>query len=230
MPKLQETKSFQQQRHESDEVVVHIIDDDAHFRVALGRQVRVAAGYLVRTYGSAEEFLRAQLEDRPGCILLDYVMPGSNGLDLQKALADRSEPLPIIFLSARADIPISVEAMKAGAMDFLTKPLKNEELIPALRSAIARSMDTRFMRKQLVQWRTRHETLSPREMEVLVGVAAGKKNNEIAHELGISLRTTKAHRGQVMKKMGVVSVAELVHINNELNRHGPGSAAASASM
>jgi FixJ family two-component response regulator len=201
-------------------VTVHIIDDDISFRTAIARQVRAGTGHTVRTYAAADEFLNARPDEGPGCILLDYLMPGTNGLEMQKALASRAQTLPIIFLSGRAEIPVSVEAMKAGAIDFLTKPVTSQVLLPTVAAAIARSVETHRARQQLSPWRTRYETLSRREIEVFELVATGKRNIEIARKLGISVRTAKAHRGRLMQKMGVASLAELVHIYNELKGQG----------
>jgi FixJ family two-component response regulator len=147
-------------------------------------------------------------------------MPGPSGLELQEALARLELELPIVFLTGHGDVPTSVRAMKGGAVDFLTKPVTREALLPAVQAAIARDADTRSVQARLHMLRTRYETLTPREREVLAGVAAGKLNKQIAIELGTAERTVKAHRAQVMEKMQAASVAELVTFANELRERG----------
>jgi FixJ family two-component response regulator len=197
--------------------IVHVVDDDEGFATGICRLLR-ASGYSVRSYANAGDFLLAQIPDAPGCILLDLCLPGPSGLDLQCALASRGALLPIIFLSGCADIPTSVRAMKGGAIDFLTKPVERQTLLQAVRNGIARSQDNRLLRDQLRDQRTRYEKLTRRETEVFERVVAGKMNKEIASELGAAERTIKAHRAQVMQKMQVSSVAELVHIAAQLQR------------
>jgi FixJ family two-component response regulator len=195
--------------------VIHVIDDDEPFATAICRLLK-ASGYVVRSYRSAGEFLLADIPDSAGCILMDLCLPGPSGLDLQAALAGRHVPLPVIFLSGCADVPTSVQAMKGGAMDFLTKPVDRETLLRAITAALARSIDNRLLRDQLSYQRACFEKLTRREMEVFERVVAGKMNKEIASELGAAERTIKAHRAQVMHKMRVSSVAELVHIADQL--------------
>ena len=191
--------------------VVHVVDDDASVRTALLRLLG-AAGYATRGYASAGEFLTGSWRQAPGCIVLDVCLPGPSGLELQDALGREASPLPIVFLTGRADIPMSVRAMKVGAVDFLTKPVRKEALLGAVKTALTRDADERAQRELLACIQARHEQLTPREKEVLAHVARGKLNKQIASELGTSLRTVKAHRGQVMKKMQVASVAELVRV------------------
>jgi FixJ family two-component response regulator len=180
-----------------------------------------AAGYEVRGYASAGEFLLGRTDrDAPGCVVLDVRMPGPSGLDLQEALARLEVPVPIVFLTGHGDIPTSVRAMKAGAVDFLTKPVSREALLAAVRSALGRDAETRAARARLHAWRSRYSSLTPREREVFAGVVAGKLNKQIAAELGTAERTIKAHRAQVMEKMQVASLAELVHVAEQLQSAG----------
>lgn len=193
-----------------------MVDDDASFRNAISRLLR-AAGHEVRGHASASEFLAAGTGTGPGCILLDLHMPGPSGLDVQAAMAGSENPLPIVFLSGHGDIPTSVRAIREGAEDFLTKPVRKETLLPALERALARDRRERAARTQRREWRARLETLTPREHEVLLHVVAGQLNKQIAGTLGTVERTVKAHRAQVMLKMQVSSVAELVRIAEHLS-------------
>jgi two-component system, LuxR family, response regulator FixJ len=198
---------------------VHIVDDDASFRRAIGRLLQ-AEGFQVRQYASAGEFLISSPEHHCGCILLDIRMPGPNGLELQDALRQRDVQLPIIFLSGHGDIPMSVRAMKAGALDFLTKPIKRPNLLNAVRVAVDYDTSHRAHREQIRTCQERYATLTPRERQVFQFVVTGRLNKQIASELGTSQRTVKAHRSQVMRKMQVQSVAELVHVAEQI---APGS-------
>lgn len=195
--------------------VIRVVDDDDAFRTAVTRLLH-AAGYAVRAYASAGDFLLAEENPVPGCVLLDLRMPGPDGLDLQAALARRGAPLPIIFLTGHGDIAASVRAMKGGAEDFLTKPVKREALLSAIRDAIGRDENRRESREQLQEIRRRYEALSPRERSVLDHVVAGRLNKQIASAIGASERTVKAHRARVMSKMGASSVAELVRAIDRL--------------
>jgi FixJ family two-component response regulator len=195
--------------------VVHVVDDDDSLRTAVTRLLR-AAGYQVRGHTSAGEFLLAQPGDTPGCVVLDVCMPGPSGLDLQTALEGRGAALPIIFLTGHGDIPMSVRAMKAGAVDFLTKPVQREALLSAVKIALARDAENRMARDRLGTLRSRFDTLTSRELAVFTLVVAGKLNKQIAAELGTSQRTVKAHRSHVMAKMQVTSLAELIHIAEHL--------------
>jgi FixJ family two-component response regulator len=197
--------------------VIHVVDDDESFQSAISRLLR-ATGYKVRTYANAGDFLLADLDEAPGCILLDVRMPGPSGLELQAALAMRPAPLPIIFLSGYGDIPTTVRAIKAGAVDFLTKPVKREALLNAIRNALAHDAERRVLREQWNRWRACYDSLTQRELQVFEGVVNGKMNKEIADHLGTAVRTVKAHRGKMMEKMRVHSVAELVHIADQLRR------------
>jgi len=202
------------------DAVVHVVDDDAGMRTALGRLLE-AAGYQVRTYGSAGEFLIAEPGDAPGCVLLDLKLPGPSGLDLQEALAKRDDPLPVVFLTGHGDVPASVRALKAGASDFLTKPVKKETLLAAVEGALAEGHARRAEREELRELKERYETLTPREREVFTQVVAGKLNKQIAGNIGAAERTVKAHRAQVMEKMAVGSLADLVRAAARLGVPGP---------
>jgi FixJ family two-component response regulator len=189
--------------------VIRVVDDDDAFRTAISRLLH-AAGFQVRSYASAGQFLLEEEDSTPGCVLLDLRMPGPDGLDLQAALARRGDPFPIIFLTAHGDVAASVRAMKGGAQDFLTKPVKREALLAAIRGALTRDSEHRERRDQVREIRNRYEALSPRERSVLDHVVAGRLNKQIASAIGASERTVKAHRARVMVKMGAGSVAELV--------------------
>jgi FixJ family two-component response regulator len=200
----------------SEKPIVHVVDDDDSLRKAVTRLLH-AAGYDVRAYASAGDFALASREkNKRGCVLLDVRMPGPSGLELQEALAREDEPLPVIFLTGHGDVPTSVRAMKAGAVDFLTKPIKRDVLLNAVRAALARDVRLHTSREQLRDIRMRFAKLTPREREVFDLVVAGRLNKQIAVELGMAERTVKAHRGQVMAKMQVTSVAELVHLADKM--------------
>jgi FixJ family two-component response regulator len=195
--------------------IIHVVDDDEPFQEAITTLLR-AAGYEVRTYATAGHFLLATEVDRPGCILLDIQMPGPSGLELQKSLTIQANHLPVIFLTGHGDIPSSVRAIKSGAVDFLTKPVQKEVLLAAVQNALSLDMERRVVREQLNHWRARYAELTERERQVFDGVVAGKLNKQIADELGTAERTVKAHRAQVMDKMKVQSVADLVRVAEQL--------------
>jgi FixJ family two-component response regulator len=199
----------------SEEPVLYVVDDDDSLRKALTRLLH-AAGYEVRAYASVGDFVLSDRDNRRGCVLLDVRMPGPSGLDLQEALAKEEEPLPVIFLTAYGDAPTIVHAMKAGAVDFLTKPFKRDVLLNAVRAAIARDMRLHTSHEQFRDLRVRFAKLTPREQEVFEFVVAGRLNKQIAAELGISERTVKVHRAQTMIKMRATSLAELVHLAHKL--------------
>jgi FixJ family two-component response regulator len=188
--------------------IIYLVDDDPSFLRALSRRLR-AADYQVETFGSAEEFLTRRRSDAAGCAVLDLQMPGPGGLELQEALAQAEEPLPVVFLTAHGDISSSVHAMKRGAVDFLTKPVRGDELLDAVQRALARGATAWGTRRQKREWGARYQSLTPREREVFALVVRGLLNKQIADVLGASERTVKAHRAQVMHKMGVQSPAEL---------------------
>jgi FixJ family two-component response regulator len=195
--------------------IIHVVDDDPSFRTAVTRLLR-AVKYEVRGYASAAEFLNSDLCAEPGCILLDLRMPGTSGLDLQESVEPMEERLPIIFLTGHGDIPASVRAMKAGAVDFLTKPVQREALLGAIQNALAVDARDRAARTVLRELQSLYENLTPREREVLVHVVSGKLNKQIAFDLGTAERTIKAHRASIMEKLRVQSVAELVRLAQEL--------------
>ena len=200
----------------SEKPIIHVVDDDDSLRKAVTRLLR-AAGYDVCAYASAGDFALASRENnRRGCVLLDVRMPGPSGLDLQEALAREDEPLPVIFLTGHGDVRTSVRAMKAGAVDFLTKPIKRDVLLNAVRTALARDLRLHTSLEQLRDLRARFAKLTPREREVFDLVVAGRLNKQIAAELGMAERTVKAHRAQVMAKMQVTSLAELVHLADKM--------------
>ncbi|MDM0081138.1 response regulator [Variovorax sp. J31P179] len=190
--------------------VVHVVDDDEQMRVALARLLR-AEGYEVRSYESAGHFLLTPPDGRPGCVLLDLHLPGPSGLDLQQALQQHAIALPIVFLTGRGDIASSVRAMKAGAVDFLTKPVDPHTLLVAVDTALARDRSRRASLEHVQDFASRLARLSGRERSVFDQVVIGKLNKQIGDTLGISERTVKMHRAQVMAKMEVASIAELVH-------------------
>lgn len=187
---------------------IHIVDDDDSLRQALQRLLQ-AAGHQVRTYASAGEFLLQPPADQPGCVLLDLRMPGPSGLDLQDALARHGVLLPVVFLTGHGDLASGVRAMKAGAVDFLTKPVERATLLDAVGRALTADAARRAARGADEALRARFAELSPRELEVFEGVAAGLLNKQIAARLGVGERTVKAQRAQVMAKLGAGNAAEL---------------------
>ncbi len=196
-------------REASSPAVIHVVDDDDAFRAAMARLLRVA-GYEVKEYRSAGDYLLDPPSDGPGCLLLDLHMPGPDGLELQEAVLRRGDSLPVVFLTGHGDVRTSVRAMRQGASDFLTKPVNREELLGAIRAALHRqerdASSTRW-RRELAG---RYATLTVREKQVLEGVVSGALNKQIAAVLGTSERTVKAHRASIMRKMQTDSVAELV--------------------
>ena len=199
---------------------VFVIDDDPSVRRALQRLMR-SAGHRVEAFGSAREFLQRGHHNGPGCLVLDVRMPGLTGLDLQAALAAAGYTMPIIFITGHGDVPTSVRAMKAGAVDFLTKPFKDQELLNAVGNALARDRAARRDRTEVEAIHARLTKLTPREREVLCLVVTGMLNKEIAYDLGITERTVKVHRGRVMEKMRAGSLAELVRLAERVGITGP---------
>jgi FixJ family two-component response regulator len=191
--------------------VIHIVDDDASFRAAISRLLRIS-GYEVADYGSAAGFLSAFENARPGCILLDVQMPTIGGLQLQEELLRLSQNWPIIFMTGHGDIPTSVRAIKAGAEDFLSKPVSRQTLLEAIERALVRYAGIREGQDKLNSLKSLIATLTPRESEVFSLMVRGKMNKQIAHLLGTSERTIKAHRHMVMQKLQVQSFAEVVSI------------------
>jgi FixJ family two-component response regulator len=188
---------------------VFVVDDDLSMREALKNLLR-SVGLEVQTYGAAQEFLASPLARGPGCLVLDVRLPGLSGLDLQRRLAEADIQIPIIFISGHGDIQMSVRAMKAGAVEFLTKPFRDQDLLDAVQDAVERDRALRENRAETAELRTCYQTLSPREQEVMVLVAGGLLNKQIAGELGTSEATIKMHRGHVMQKMQAGSLADLI--------------------
>jgi FixJ family two-component response regulator len=188
--------------------VVFIVDDDVSVRESLAPLIR-SAGWRPETFASAEDFLERSRSEGPSCLVLDVTLPDLNGLDLQERIVDRAD-MPIIFITGYGDVPTSVQAMKAGAAEFLTKPIDDDVLLDAIRQATERSRATLAREEELQVLRDRHESLTPRERETMALVVSGLLNKQIATKLGISEITVKAHRGQVMRKMQVSSLADLV--------------------
>jgi len=195
--------------------IVHVVDDDDSFRRALGGLLG-ASGYEVALYASAREFLENLSPASRGCILLDVQMPGLSGPELQSRLKIAECPMPIIFLSGHADVPITVRTMKAGAEDFLCKPVPREDLVRAVEDALSKSLVRQRQRERLRTLRSLVATLTPRENEVFNLIARGRLNKQIAYDLGTSERTIKAHRHAVMEKLKARSLAELVSIAEQL--------------
>jgi len=193
---------------ESDAIIA-IVDDDPSVRQGLQRLIR-SAGWKPETFGSAQEFLDRRRTEAPSCLVLDLQLPGLSGLDLQKQMAEAGLETPIVFLTGHGDIPASVKAMKAGAIEFLTKPVDEEDLLRAIQEAIERDRRTRKQHAQLNDLRDRYQSLTAREQEVMRQVISGLLNKQIAAELKITEDTVKFHRGHIMRKMQADSLADLV--------------------
>jgi FixJ family two-component response regulator len=195
--------------------IVFVVDDDPLVRESL-EDLFNSAGFTVRTFGSASEFIRSGRPDVAACLILDVQLPDRSGLDLQTELLQSGIEIPIVFLTGHGDIPMSVRAMKAGAVEFLTKPFHKEPLFDAVREALARDGEDRKQRSETLELQNRLGTLTPRERQVLALVVTGLLNKQIAGELGITDLTIKAHRGRVMRKMGAGSLADLVRMAEKL--------------
>ncbi|HKR12359.1 MAG TPA: response regulator transcription factor [Pyrinomonadaceae bacterium] len=195
--------------------IVYVIDDDPSIREAIKSLIR-SVGMHVETLASAQEFMSSRRPDAASCLVLDVRMPGLSGLDLQRDLVDAGIRIPIIFITGHGDIPMSVRAMKAGAVEFLTKPFRDQDLLDAIAQALDRDREVRKQQADMAELRERHERLTPREREVMELVVAGLLNKQIAMRLGISEVTVKLHRHQVMEKMKADSLAELVRMSEKL--------------
>jgi len=200
--------------------VVYVVDDEPLVRAAIQRLLR-SAGFEVQAFASAQQFLDVIRPDAAGCLVLDVRLPDASGLNLQQTLTAAAIELPIIFITGHGDIPMSVRAMKAGAVEFLTKPFKDQDLLDALRDALARDQSARQQRAELAGLQARYDLLTPREREVFPLVTQGFLNKQIAADLGTSEKTVKIHRAQVMHKMAANSVADLVRMADKLGLTSP---------
>jgi FixJ family two-component response regulator len=194
---------------------VYVVDDDPSVRAAVKRLIE-STGLPVQAFATAREFLNSKRPDTPGCLILDVCLPGLTGLDLQRELTAEGLHLPVIFLTGHGDIPMTVQALKAGAVEFLTKPFRNQDLLQAVGQAVEQDCTARQQRAKLAQLRERYDRLTAREHDVLELVVSGMLNKQIARELGTSEVTVKRHRGQMMEKMQAKSVADLVRMTDKL--------------
>jgi FixJ family two-component response regulator len=199
----------------NEQAIVHVIDDDVSIRDALSLMLP-SVGLKVRTYTSVQEFLDAGAHDGPGCIVLDVRLPGISGLDFQSRRDGFGIQLPIVLMTGYGDVPMSVRAMKAGAVDFLPKPFRDQDMIDAVTAALGRDRERRAGNNAAVDIRNRYASLSPREQQVMALVTAGKMNKQVAFDLGLSEITVKTHRGAVMQKMAARSFADLVRMADAL--------------
>ena len=199
--------------------VVFVVDDDSGLREALSSLFR-SVGLQVKTYASAAEFLQSKLPDRPSCMVLDVRLPGLSGLDFQAELVKANIRIPIVFMTGHGDIPMTVRAMKAGAVEFLPKPFRDQDMLDAVQTGLEIDRDRRRHAADLSKLRVSFETLTPREQEIMGLVTAGLMNKQIAAEIGVTEVTVKLHRGNMMRKMGAKSLAELVRMADALGIRG----------
>jgi FixJ family two-component response regulator len=205
---------------EDPQSIVFVVDDDASVRDALVNLLR-SVGLRSQVFGSASELLSSKLPDVPSCLVLDIRLPGLSGLDFQAVLANANIHMPVIFMTGHGDIPMSVRAMKAGAVDFLSKPFRDQDMLDAVATAIERDRKRRESAQGLAELRARFEALTVREREVMAFVTAGLMNKQVAAEMGVSEITVKIHRGHAMKKMGARSLADLVRMAEALEIRRP---------
>jgi len=214
------------QESRQSNATIAIVDDDPSVREGLSSLIR-SAGLKVETFASAQEFLARPDDETPSCIVLDLQLPGLSGLDLQKRMAEAGLEIPIVFLTGHGNIPASVQAMKAGAVEFLTKPFDDEELLRAIQEAVQRDRQTRQQHADIRELQNRYQSLTAREQEVMQQVVSGLLNKQVAAELHITEYTVKIHRGRVMRKMHAESLADLVRMAENLGIHSPKRSAGS---
>jgi RNA polymerase sigma factor (sigma-70 family) len=212
---------LQEQTVAETKPTIFIVDDDPSVRKSAEMMLN-SVGFNVKTFASAQDFLKANLHEGLGCLILDVRMPGMSGLDLQEKLVSAKTPLPVIFITGYGTIPMSVRAMKAGAVDFLQKPFEEQDLLDAINRAITQQRERKSKKDEADKIQQRLKTLTPREYEVFCLLVTGMANKEIAYKLGTSERTIKAHRAQIMEKMNAGSFADLVRFAEKLKTHPPG--------
>jgi FixJ family two-component response regulator len=204
----------------NDRAIVHVVDDDASMRGALA-SLFDSVGLEMMAYAAARDFLATSVVDNPGCVVIDIRLPDMNGLDFQAKLIEIGIRLPVVLMTGYGDIPMSVRAMKRGAVDFLPKPFHDQDMLDAVMAAIERDRQRRLVEGDALRMQRRFETLSPREQQVMLLVTTGKMNKQVAGDLGISVITAKIHRGAAMRKMGARTLADLVRMAEVVKAKGP---------